>query len=132
MTDNPTPTTGENLEQLLERVLFEDEATHPLRDEWHQTQRTEQEVFERVCREEYERRLEYHQICQTPEPAETARRETNLCAILFKEKEELDARLMERWIDIQRRLRAVLESKKAAAEDKASAEDGGARPPADE
>jgi hypothetical protein len=123
MTDNPTPTTGETLTQLLERVLFEDPATHPLRDEWHEAQRTEQEVYERVCREEYERRLEYHQICQTPGPEETARRETNLCAILFKE--ELDARLMERWTDIQRRLRAVLESKKAAAEDVTSAQDGG-------
>lgn len=124
MTDK-THTTGEGLEQLLERVLFEDEAAHPLRDEWHEMQRTEREVFERVCREEYERRLEYHQICQTPEPEETARRETNLCAILFKE--DLDARLTERWADIQRRLRAVLENK-TAAEGGASAADGGSGP----
>jgi hypothetical protein len=105
MTNHPH-TTGETLEQLLEHVLFEDPATHRLRDEWEQTKRTEQEVFDRVCREEYETRLEYHRICQSPDPETLARHETNLCSILFKE--ELNTRLTERWADIMRRLRAVL------------------------
>jgi hypothetical protein len=112
-TPNPH-TTGETLEQLLERVIFEDPATHRLRDEWEESKRTEQEVFDRVCREEYERRVEYHQICQTPDPEETARRETNLCTILFQE--ELDGRLMVLWQDIMRRVRAVLADKGAEAE----------------
>lgn len=51
MTNHPY-TTGETLEQLLERILFEEPATHHLRDEWEQTKRAEQEVFDRVCREE--------------------------------------------------------------------------------
>jgi hypothetical protein len=114
MTNHPH-TTGETLEQLLERIIFEDPVTHRLRDEWEQAKRTEQEVFERVCREEYERRLEYHQICQTPEPEATARRETHLCAILFQE--ELDGRLSILWADIMRRLQAVLANKAAEAEE---------------
>jgi hypothetical protein len=67
-------------------------------------------VFERVCREEYEGRVMYHQICQTPNPEETARHETNLCKILFRE--ELDARLAERWEIVRRKVAAVLEAKK--------------------
>jgi hypothetical protein len=110
MTNHPH-TTGETLEQLLERVLFDDPATHRFRGEWEQTKRTEQDVFDRVCREEYETRLEYHRICQTPDPETTARHETNLCRILFQE--ELDARLAERWADIMRRVRAVLADKAA-------------------
>lgn len=110
MTNHPH-TTGESLEQLLERVLFEDPATHRLRDEWEQTKRTEQEVFDRVCHEEYECRLEYHRICQSPDPEGTAQHEANLCRILFKE--ELDTRLAERWADIMRRVRAVLTDKNA-------------------
>ncbi len=105
MTTSPH-TTGETLEQLLERVLFEDPATHRLRDEWEEAKRTERAVFDRVCREEYEHRLEVHQICQTPDPEAVARRETHLCTILFQE--ELDGRLSIIWTDIMRRLKAVL------------------------
>src|SRR5438105_3465427 len=95
MTD-PTPSPiGESLEQLLERAIFADPATHRLRNQWEETKRTEREVFERVCREEYERRLDFHRICQTPHPEEAARRETDLCTILFRE--ELDERLAVRW-----------------------------------
>lgn len=114
MTNNDPHTTGVNLEQLLERVIFEDPATHKLRDQWEESKRTEQAVFDRVCQEEYERRLEYHQICQTPNPEEVARRETNLCKILFQE--ELDGRLWIIWQDIMRRVRAVLADKAAEAE----------------
>jgi hypothetical protein len=106
----PTPhTIGATLEQLVEMAVFSDPATAKLRAEWEQTKRTEQEVFDRVYREEYERRLDYHRICQTPDPEGTARHETNLCKILFRE--ELDDRLAERWATIQRRVRAVLEDK---------------------
>ncbi len=111
MTDNPPHTTGENLEQLLHRVIFKDPATHRLRDEWEEAKVTEQAVYDRVCREEYERRLEYHQICQTPDPEGAARRETHLCTILFQE--ELEGRLAVLWTDILRRVRGVL----AAASD---------------
>jgi hypothetical protein len=110
MTDSHT--TGENLEQLLERIIFEDPATHRLRDEWEESKRTEQAVFERVCHEEYERRLKDQQIGQTLNPEETARRETNLCAILFREERE--GRLWVIWQDILRRVRAVLADKKVA------------------
>ena len=113
-TPNPH-TTGETLEQLLERVIFEDPATHPLRDEWAETKRTEQEVFDRVCREEYEYRLEYHQICQTPDPEGTARHEANLCRILFRE--ELDERLAVRWARIISRVRAALADKAVVADE---------------
>lgn len=115
MTDNPKSTTGENLEQLLERVIFEAPITHRLREEWEEAKRTEKAVFDRVCHEEYERRLEYHQICQTPNPEETARRETNLCKILFQE--ELDGRLMVLWQDIMRRVRIVLADQAAEREE---------------
>lgn len=111
MTKPQSPPTGESLEELLERVIFTDPATHPLRDEWEQAKRTEQTVFDRVCREEYEHRLEYHRICQTPDPEETARRETNLCAILFRE--ERDGRLWIIWQDVVRRVNAVLANRKA-------------------
>lgn len=119
MTDHTPTTIGESLEQLLDRITFADPATHRLRDQWEETKRTEQEVFERVCREEYEHRLEYHRICQTPNPEETARHETNLCTILFRE--ELDQRLAERWAETLRRVKAVLADKAATTEDSGSA-----------
>ena len=126
MTTPNSHTTGETLDQLLERVIFEHPATHALREQWEAAKRTEREVYHRVCREEYEHRLEYHQICQTPEPEETARRETHLCTILFQE--ELDGRLSILWADIMRRLQAVLASKEAGSEDvaKADSPSGGA------
>jgi len=122
MTEHTT-TIGESLEQLLDRITFADPATHRLRDQWEETKRAEQEVFDRVCREEYERRLEYHRICQAPNPEETARHETNLCTILFKE--ELDQRLAERWAETLRRVKAILTDKAAAAEDTPSTARGG-------
>src|SRR5207248_5154541 len=79
MTDPRPHTAGETLDQLLERVIFVDPATHRLRGEWEETKRTQREVYERVCREEYERRLEYHRICRTPDPEAVARHEANLC-----------------------------------------------------
>jgi hypothetical protein len=111
MTNHHPHTTGETLEQLLERVTFADPATHHLRDEWEEAKRTEQAVFERVCQEEYEHRLEYHRICQTPEPEEAARREAALvCPLLH---EELDGRLWVLWQDIVRRVNAVLADRRA-------------------
>jgi hypothetical protein len=116
MTDHdPKPTTGETLEGMIEDVLFEDPSTHPIRDEWERTKAEEQAVYDRVCREEYERRLEYHRICRTSKPEEMARHETNLCKILFRE--ELDARLAERWKLVLRRVMSVLADKAAASEE---------------
>jgi len=123
MTDRTPHTTGETFDQLLERVIFADPATHPIRDRWEETKRTEQEAFNRVCREEYEQRLKYHRICQSPDPEGTARRETNLCMPLFRE--ELDQRLAERWAETLRRVRAVLMNRTAEVEDGAQDRDTG-------
>ena len=67
-------------------------------------------------------------MCRTPEPEATARRETALCTILFKE--ELDTRLAERWALVLRRVQAVLADKAAAAEtpDSGSASGSGDSP----
>jgi len=124
MTDHTPHTTGETIARLLERVIFADPATHPIREQWEETKRTEQEAFERVCREEYEQRLRYYRICQSPDPEGTARRETNLRKPLFQE--ELDQRLAERWAETLRRVRAVLADKAAAVEDGAQDRDIGA------
>lgn len=119
MTDHKPTTIGDTLEQVLERIIFEDPATHPLRERWEETKRIEQEVYDRVCREEYERRLEYHRICQTPEPERVARRQTDHCRILFQE--ELAERLAVRWADVLRRVRAVLADQAAASEEESDA-----------
>jgi hypothetical protein len=122
MTDHNHPTTiGETLEQVMERVIFADPATHRLRDEWEETRRQEQAVYERVCREEYERRLEYHRICRTSNPEQAAQRQTDHCTILFQE--ELAERLALRWADILRRVQAVLADR--AAELAEEADTGG-------
>jgi hypothetical protein len=110
VTDPASDTHGETLEQLLERVVFEDPATHSLRDRWEEAKRAEQETFDRICRAEYDHRLEYHRVLGTPDPEAAARREAALSAILFRE--ELDRRLAGRWADILREVDAILESKK--------------------
>jgi hypothetical protein len=102
-------TIGPTLEQLLHQVLFEDPATHPLRDEWERTKAEEEAVFERVCAEQYEQRLEYHRICRSPNPEREARREVTLLRPMLRE--ELDARLAERWALVLRKVRAVLAAK---------------------
>lgn len=99
-------TTGQSLEQMLDGVIFADPATHPLRDEWERTKAEEQAVFERVCQEQYEQRLEYHRVCRTPDAEGEARREANLLRPMLRE--ELDARLTERWALVLRKVRAVL------------------------
>jgi hypothetical protein len=119
MTEPTLTPIGEPLTKLLERVLFADPATHPIRDRWEEARRAEQETFDRVCREEYERRLKYYRICQSPDPEGTARLETDLCKPLFRD--ELEQRLAERWADTLRRVKAVLADKAAAAEDSGSA-----------
>jgi len=115
MTDPHAHTIGETLEQTLERVIFSAPATNLIRQQWEGTKRIEQEVFDRVCREEYEKRLDYHRICQTPNPVGTARREADLCRQLFRE--ELDERLAVRWADVLRRVQTVLEDDAAESED---------------
>ena len=111
--NEPQP-IGPTLEQLLDQVIFSDPATHPIREEWERTKAEEQAVFERVCREEYEGRKMYHEICKTPDPEAEARREANLLRPMLRE--ELDARLAERWAITLRKVRAVLEDKADAAE----------------
>src|SRR5581483_2061578 len=114
MPDRHPHTTGPTLEELLDQVTFADPATHPIRDEWERTKAAEQAAFERVCQEQYEQRLEYHRICQTPNPEQEARREANLLRPMLRE--ELDARLAERWAIVLRKVRAVLADRAAAPE----------------
>ncbi len=103
----PTPNTiGPTLQQLLDSVIFSDPATHPLREEWERTKAEEQAVFERVCEEQYQQRLKYHRICRTPDAEQEARREATLLRPMLRE--ELDARLAERWAIVLRKVRAVL------------------------
>lgn len=111
MTDHtPKPTTGRTLTQLLDEVTFGDPATHSIKAEWEETKRQEEAAFERVCQERYEHQLEYHRICRTPNPEDVARGEADLCKPMWRE--ELDARLAERWAVVLRKVRAVLEAKK--------------------
>ncbi len=106
MPDNHPHTIGPTLEQLLDSVIFSDPATRNIRDEWERTKAEEQAVFERVCDEQYELRLEYHRICRTPNAEEEARREATLLRPMLRE--ELDARLAERWAIVLRKVQAVL------------------------
>jgi len=107
------------LEQLLERVTFEDPATHPLRDRWEETKREVQVLFEKACTEEYERRLDYYRTCGESDAEERAKREATLIRPMLTEERE--QRLAVVWAEIQRRVAAVL-ADKAAAEDSGSDE----------
>lgn len=115
MTEPQPSLIGETLEQALERAIFSDPAVHALRNQWDETRRQEQAVFDRICREEYERRLKFHHICRTPNPEVTAHKETQLCTIIFRE--ELDVRLALRWVDTLRRVEAVLADVAAAVDE---------------
>lgn len=103
MTKRPT------LDELLEQAVIgnPDERIQKLKAEWEEAQKTERAVFERVCTEEYDRRLDYHRICQTPAPEGEARREVILCRPLWQE--ELDERLNLIWSGIVSRVSRVME-----------------------
>jgi hypothetical protein len=109
-THNPH-TIGPTLEELLDGVIFSDPATHPIREEWERTKAEEQATLERVCQAQYEERLDYHRICRTPNPEQEARREANLLRPMLRE--ELDARLAERWAIVLRMVQAVLADKRS-------------------
>jgi hypothetical protein len=110
MNENDPQPIGRDLEKIVDDVVFTDPDTHPLRDEWERTKAEEEAAFARVCREEYEGRVMYHKICQTPNPEAEAWREVNLCKPVWQEV--LDARLWERKQIILRKVSAVLEAKK--------------------
>ena len=114
MTDHGPQPIGETLEALIERIVFSDSATDTIRQQWKEAKRAEQEVYERVCREAYEQRLNYHRLCQAPNPEQEARRETDLCEILLREERE--NRLATHWADILRRVQAVLADKVSATD----------------
>jgi hypothetical protein len=121
----PTPhTIGPTLEELLDQVVFADPATHPIRAEWERTKAEELSTFARVCEEQYAARLDYHRVCRTPDAEQEARREANLLGPMLRE--ELDARLAERWAIVLRKVQAVLADKaaeSAGAPDTGSASD---------
>ncbi len=116
MTDKePTPNTGETLEELLEGVIFADPGTHRLREEWEATKREVQELFVKASREQYEERLDHHQTCQAPNAEELARAEASALRILLIE--ERDRRLAQIWATILRRVETVLAEKNAEKDD---------------
>lgn len=115
---DPTPAPiGPTLERLVEDAVFSDPdpRVRRLRAEWEETKRQEMEVYEWVCREQYETRLEYHRLCATPDPEVAARREADLVTPLFKE--ELDLRLAEQWVLVLRKVQAALEASHDADRD---------------
>jgi len=107
--DNPKPTRGETLEELIERVSFADPVTHKIRAEWEATKREVEDLFQRACSEKYEDRLTYHLICETPDPEQQAKADVSALRILLME--ERDRRLAGNWEDILRRVKAVLDAK---------------------
>ena len=115
MTTHNPPTTGETLEQMIERITFEDPVTHRIREEWEETKREVQDLFERACAEQYEMRLDYHRTCAAPDAEEQARREESLIRPMLAEERE--RRLVLVWSEILRRIRAVLAEKAAAADE---------------
>lgn len=119
MTDHTPNTTGESLEQLIERVTFADPVTHPLRERWEATRREVQALFETAFAEEYERRLDYYRTCGENDADERARREAALIRPLLAEEREQRLALV--WAEILRRVRAVLAGNAAAAENSDSA-----------
>ena len=116
MTD-PTPhTTGTTLDQLvdeIERITFADPVTHPLREQWEETKREVQALFEAACAEEYERRLNEYRACGTPDAEERARREADLIRPMLEEERERRLALV--WAEVLRQVKAVLAQKAGAA-----------------
>jgi len=102
----------ETIEQIVERVTFSDPdpRIQHLKGIWEDAKAQERHVFNQICRQEYIQRLECHRVLGTPNPEEVAKREADLCALLFRE--EMEARLDERWAAMQRRVAAVLEEKR--------------------
>jgi hypothetical protein len=124
MTNHPH-TTGETLEDLLERVTFEDPATHRIREEWEETKREVQALFEHACTEQYQLRLDFHRTCGDPDAEELARREAALIRPMLAEEREQRLALV--WSQILRRVEAVLADKAAEAEDSGSGASRGDR-----
>ncbi|MCI0703390.1 MAG: hypothetical protein L0241_20110 [Planctomycetia bacterium] len=101
--------TGENLEELLERIIFADPVTHRIREEWKATKREAQELFERACREQYEVRLDYHRTCAVPNAEELAAQDAALIRPMLEEEKEQRLALL--WMQILRRVNDVLADK---------------------
>ena len=97
------------IDAVIDQVIFSDPdpRVQKLKEEWEAEQRREREAFERVCREEYDRRLDYHRICQTRNPATEARKEVNLCKPVWEV--ELKERLGIIWSGVVMRVAQVLE-----------------------
>jgi hypothetical protein len=117
-TTNSTPnTTGTTLDQLvaeLERITFADPATHQLREQWEDTKREVQALFETACTEEYEGRLGAYRAAGAPDAEERARREADLIRPMLEEERE--RRLTMVWAEVLRRVKAVLAGKDATPE----------------
>ena len=113
-TPNPH-TTGETLEQMIEQIVFEDPVTHRLREQWEETKREVQTLFEKACTEQYEIRLDYHRTCGEPDAEEQARREAALIRPMLAEERERRLTLV--WFEILRRVRAVLADRAAGADE---------------
>jgi hypothetical protein len=122
MTNHPA-TIGELLEQVLERVVFADPLTHRIREEWEETKREVQALFERDCTKEYELRLNYHRACGEPNAEGLARQDATLIRPMLAEKREHRLTLV--WTEILRRAQAVMAGKADVAAETTPCTDGG-------
>lgn len=113
----PTPhTTGETLEQLLDRVVFEnpDPRVQRLKAIWENAKREAEDLFERASAEQYEDRLDCYRTCGESNAEELAQRDAGLLRLLLREEKE--KRLTAIWTDILRRVEAVLADTNAKSE----------------
>jgi hypothetical protein len=128
MTNHPT-TIGEPMEQVIERVIFADPRTHRIREEWEETKREVQALFEHACTEQYELRLIYHRACGETNAEELARREAALIRTMLAEEREHRLALV--WTEILRRAQAVMAVRGTAATKDTLHSDSGKDPACD-
>ena len=114
MTDHTPPPARETLEELLERVTFEnpDPRIQRLKQIWADARAEAALLFQTADDETLAACREHHAICQTPDAEQVAQAETAL--LRQKLIEEREQRLMAIWTDICRRVNAVLEELKGA------------------
>lgn len=114
MTDHDPPSAGETLEELLERVTFDnpDPRIKRLKEIWTAAKAEAAALFQRAADETLAECREYYAICQTPNGEQVAQAETAL--LRQKLIEEREQRLAEIWNDICRRVNLVLEEPKDA------------------
>ncbi len=106
---NEPRTAGEDLESILERLIFEnpDPRIQRLKGIWEDAKREAKELLDAACEENYQTRLEYHRTCRELPPEVLARADASVLRQLCME--EYDERLATIWRDITARVSRVLE-----------------------